>query len=178
MNVNQFIAAGLKKIEIRKANDEVIVAYGAVSLSGDPQSTSIDIKGDDVELGKFVTGLSETLSLELSGLSFDVIQAITGNAVSSSATGSSVGLGTDSEMNSPIIEISAYSMAKSQDGTASVMRKTWHKVQLGTPKLEQQGENAFTFAADGTAYQTDVDVTGTSLATTRIATLNGYSGVI
>lgn len=178
MNVNQFIGAGLKDARIKTAAGTVVDINGIVNVSGDPQTDEIEVKGDDTTLGVFVMGLSESLEIEANALSFDAIQAITGNTVSSSATGSEVALGTDSEMNSPVVEVQAFTTARSKDGTASVIKKVWHKVQLRNVKVEQQGENEFKFTAEGTAFQTDTDVAGSALSNRRIATLSAYSGSI
>lgn len=178
MNVNQFIGAGLKDAKIKIAAGTTYDIFGVVSAVGDPDRDEIEVKGDDEVKGIFTMGLKETISIESNAVHFDVIQAITGNSVSSSATGSEVALGTDSEMNPPIVEVQAFTTARSADGTASVIKKIWHKVQLGKIKVEQAGENEFKFSAEGTAYPTSSDVTGAALGSKRISTLNSYAGSI
>lgn len=178
MNVNQFIAAGLKDAKVKVAGGTTYDIYGVVTVAGDPDRDEIEVKGDDSILGTFTSGLKEKISIESSALAFDVIQAITGNTVSSSPTGSEIALGTSSEANAPIVEIQAFANGKSADTTVSVIKKTWHKVQLTNIKVEMAGENEFKFTAEGMAFQTATDVTGAALATTRIATINAYSGSV
>lgn len=178
MNVNQFIGAGLKDAKIKIAAGTTYDIFGVVAASGDPDRDEIEVKGDDEVKGIFTMGLKESITIESNALPFDVIQAITGNSVSSSASGSEVALGTDSETNPPIVEVQAFTTARSADGTASVIKKVWHKVQLGKIKVEQSGENEFKFSAEGIAYPTSTDVTGAALTNKRIATLYAYSGTI
>ena len=178
MNVNQFIGAGLKDAKIKISTGVTYDIFGVVSAVGDPDRDEIEVKGDDEVKGIFTMGLKETITIESNALSFDVIQAITGNSVSSSATGSEIALGTDSEMNPPIVEVQAYTIARSADGTSSVIKKTWFKVQLGKIKVEQAGENEFKFSCEGTAFPTSTNVTGAALDSKRIATLNVYAGTI
>lgn len=176
MDVNNFIGAGLKDAKIKTSDGTEIDIKGVVTASGDPDRDEVEVKGDDSVLGVFTMGLKESISIEANALSFDIIQAITGNTVSSSATGSEVALGTDSEMNPPIVEVQAFTNARSEDGTASVIKKTWYKVQLTSIKVEQAGENEFKFTAEGVAYPTEEDVTGAALSAKCISSINAYSG--
>lgn len=175
MDVNNFIGAGLYDGIIKNSDGEEFDIHAIVTASGDPERDEIEVKGDDEVKGVFSMGLSETITIEANAISFDVIQEITGNDVSSSATGSEIALGTDSEMNPPIVEVRAYTTAKSEDGTTSVIEKTWHRVQLFAIKVEQAGENEFKFSCEGKAVQTSTDIEEVALDSKRIATLKAYS---
>jgi hypothetical protein len=176
MNVNNIIGAGLKDAKIRNSDGDLFDVYGVVTATGEPEKDEIEVKGDDKLLGIFVTGQKETFTLEANGLTFDIIQEITGNDVSSSATGSEIVLGTESENNPPIVEVQAFTTAKSADGTECVIKKTWYKVQFSNIKVEQAGENEFKLTCEAIAYQTEEDVTGEKLDSECIAKLQVDSG--
>ena len=175
MDVNNFIGAGLYDGIIKNSDGDEYDIHAIVTASGDPERDEIEVKGDDEIKGTFSMGMSEAITIEANAISFDVIQEITGNDVSSSATGSEIALGTDSEKNPPIVEVKAYTTAKSEDGTAAVIEKIWHKVQLFNIKFEQSGENEFKFACEGKAIPTSTDIEEAALTTKRIATLKSYS---
>jgi len=175
MDINNFIGAGLYDGIIKNADGDEFDIHAIVTASGDPERDEIEVKGDDELKGTFSMGLSEAITIEANAISFDVIQEITGNDVSSSATGNEVALGTDSEKNVPFVEVKAYTTAKSADGTASIIEKIWHKVQLSAIKVEQAGENEFKFSCEGRAIPTEEDIEGAALTTKRIATLKAYS---
>lgn len=175
MDVINFTGAGLRDAKVKKSDGTEIDIYAVVTAEGDPERDEVEVKGDDELIAIYNFGLREKITLKGNGLSFDTIAAITGNDVSSSATGSEIGLGTDSEKNPPYVEIQAFSTAKSADGTACEIKKVWHKVQITNIKVSQSGENEFSMEAEGMAYQTDEDIEGSSLSEAKISTLYIYS---
>jgi hypothetical protein len=177
MDPNKVIGAGLKDAKIKNSDGDIFDIYGVVTANGDPDRDEIEVKGDDVILGVFAQGLKESITIEANAITFDVLQEITGATLNSSATGADILLGTDSESNPPIVEIQAFTTAKTSDGTATVIKKTWYKVQLTSIKVEQAGENEFKFTAEGTAYPTATDVTGAALAESCISKLQQDSGL-
>jgi hypothetical protein len=180
---NQVIGAGLRDARIKIATGTEYDINGIVSIGGDPERDEVTVKGDDSTLGTFTMGMSETLSIEANSLTFDVIQQITGNAAanimqSSTVVGKEVALGTDSEMNPPVVEVQAFTTALSVDNTKSYIQKVWHKVQLTNVRVTQAGEAEFKLLADGRAFQTSTDITGASLTSRRISTVRTKSGDI
>jgi hypothetical protein len=116
------------------------------------------------------------LTINANAISMDVLQAITGNSVSSSAGGSQIALGTQSELNPPYVEVGGEINARTDQGTAVFVRKVWHKVQLGKTKVTAGNGNELAVELTGSAVQTDKDITGASLTDTRVATLYVLSG--
>ena len=169
------ISGGLKDAKVKTANGDEYDIYAVVEASGEGQQDEIEVKGDDQLLGTFVSNKREELTITANGISFDVLQAITGNSYSSSATGVKIPLGTTSEQNPPEVEISAFANALDSDNTAVTLKKTWHKVTLKDVKLSMAGEKEFTVEMTGVAYYTEEDIEGESLTSGRIATVEVYS---
>jgi len=165
------IGAGLENGSVKTAGGDIFDIYAIVEAGADVARDEVEVKGDDQSLGKFNFALKEELTLTANGLSFDVIQAITDNSVVSSPTYNEVAIGTDSEKNPPYVEISAETTAKDSGGTARTIKKTWHKVQITSLKLNQAGETEFSVEMTGTAIQTSSDIEGNALASKRIATV-------
>jgi len=166
------IGAGLKNGSVKVSTGTVYDIYAIVESSADVARDEIEVKGDDQTLGKFQFSLKEELTITANGLSFDVIQAITNNTLVSSPTYNEIAMGTDSESNPPFVEISAETTGKNTAGTAVTIKKTWHKVQITSVKLNQAGETEFSVEMTGTAIQTATDIEGNALASNRIATIN------
>jgi hypothetical protein len=171
MDFNKIYGAGLSNVSVRTADGTIYDLDAAVDASGDPSQDDIEIKGDDTIKAKFSSGRKEDLTLKANAISMDVLQAITGNAVSSSAGGSEVAQGTDGELNPPFVEVSGDVTARTDQGTAVVVRKIWHKVQLGMTKVTAGNGNELATELSGIAVRTDKDITGVSLTTARVATL-------
>lgn len=165
------IGAGLENGSVKTATGTTFDIYAIVEAGADVARDEVEVKGDDQSLGKFNFALKEDLTIRANGLSFDVIQAITGNTLVSSPTYNEIALGTDNEKNPPYIEVSAETTAKDSGGTARTITKTWHKVQITSLKVAQAGETEFNVEMTGTAIQTSLDIEGNALATKRIATL-------
>lgn len=175
-DVRNFIGAGLRDLKLRLSTGEVIDCYGAVSAEGAPKVDGTDVKGDDALLGTFNSSISEDFTAVLHGLTFDAIQAITGNTAASSATGSTIPLGTDSELSAPFVEVQSFTVAKTKDGAAAYIKKTWRKVQINSLQVSQQGEKEFTATLEGVALQTALDITGATLTPKRISDIAGVVG--
>jgi hypothetical protein len=171
MDPIHYIGAGLFHLEFKDSNGAIVDCYGVVSATGDPKSKAVDITGDDVVLGKFIFSQEEDLKIKASALSFDALAVLTGNTPISDADSAEIPLGTDSEKNAPYIEIMAESVSKSPDGTACTVTKTWHKAQVQTIKVTQEGEKEISVEIDATAYPTSNDIEGTPLVSARISTL-------
>lgn len=163
--------AGLKHGSIKIAGGNVYDIDAVISIEGDPQIDDISVNGDDEVKATFYFNRREELTITANAISFDVIQAITGNTVSSSAGGLEVALGTSSEDNPPFVEILASTSAKDKLGATVTIYKTWHKVQIGTIKLSQANGSEFNIELSGTALMTDKDIAGASLGSKRISTV-------
>lgn len=165
-------AAGLKDGKIKTSNGDEFDINAIVSAEADPSQDEIEVKGDDELKATFVSNITEELTIVANALTFDVIEAITGNDVSSSATGMEVALGTDSQENPPYVEVQAFVQAKNGDGTAATIKKVWHKVQINSIKMSMAGEQEYNVEMKGRAYQTATDIEGQSLTSNRVATVS------
>lgn len=163
--------AGAKDCKIKVAGGTIYDVGAIVEVSGDPQQDTVDIKGDDELKTKFVFAQTENVTIKANAISFDALQAITGNSISSSAVGEEIPLGTDSEQNSPFIEVRSYIRARRDDGTATTVLKTFHKVQVQSIKVISSNGNELNVEITATAYKTSKDITGASLSPARVATL-------
>lgn len=163
------IAAGLQTVTFKIADGSVFTGYGAVEATGDGEQEVIEVAGDDQILGEFVTEQTESLTLNFSALSFDVLQAITGTNYASSDDGIEIPTGTDSEQNPPYVEITAKSMAKMEDGTTAYLYKTWYKAQVRQPSISQSNGSEVTVEFEGRSYKTSTDIEGNALASARVA---------
>lgn len=161
------IGAGLQEVVFKLADAEEYTAWGAIEASGEPETEVIEIFGDDQKLGEFITQQSENITLAFNAITFDVLQAITGNNYASSTAGIEIPMGTDSEQNPPYCEVKAKSLARAQDGTAGYFIKTWYKVQIKNPQISQQLGTELSCEMEGIAYKTSEDIEGNSLATAR-----------
>lgn len=165
-----YIGAGLALVTFKLSDGETYEAWGAVNAEGAPESEVIEIRGDDQKLGEFITDQTEALTLEFNALSFDVLQAITGNNYASSAEGLEIPVGTDSEQNPPIVEVTAKSLARSKTGDTGYFYKTWHKLQIKSPQITQAQGSELAVSMEGIGYKTDKDVVGATLSPARTAT--------
>jgi len=170
ISVNHY-GAGLTNGTIKLADANEYDINAVVTAEGDPQVDDVAINGDDELKATFYYNRREELTINANGLSFDVIQAITGNTVNSSAGGLDVALGTDSENNPPFVELKADTTAKDSLGVSVTLYKTWHKVQIKTVKITQAQGAEFSIEMTGVAYQTSLDIVGGDLATKRVATV-------
>lgn len=171
LDPNATWSAGLKDAKVRDSSGNLYDLNAVISIEGDPKQDEIEVKGDDEVKATFVTSLSEDLSIVSNGISFDVLQAITGNSYSSSPTGVEIGLGTDSQENPPFVELIGRSQAKNADGTKVDLIKTWYKVQIYSVKITQAGEKEVACEMKARAYQADEDITGVALPEKRVAKL-------
>ena len=166
--------AGLKDASIKNAAGDSFDIYGVVTAEGKTTREETEVRGDDQLLGTFGSSLREEITIEANAVSLEVIEAITGNALTI-ATGASakVALGTDSELNPVFVEVSALTNIKLKTGETGTLRKTWHKVQINTITLSQAGEQEFKVTMEGVALQTDVDIEDAAFtpAGNRVATV-------
>lgn len=165
-------AAGLKDGKVKLSSGTVYDINAVVSAEADPSQDEIEVKGDDELKATFISNITEELTIVANAITFDAVEAITGNDVSSSATGMEVALGTDSQENPPYVEIQAFAQAKNGDGSSATLKKVWHKVQIYSIKLSMAGEQEFNVEMKGRAYQTATDIEGAALATNRVATVS------
>lgn len=163
--------AGLKNGKIKTSDGTEYDIAAIVEASSDKEQDEVEVKGDDDLKAKFVFSVVESLTLTANAITFDVIQAITGHALVSSADGIEIPLGTVEEQNAPYVEVWAESTAKDDSGNNVTIRKVWHKVQIQAVKTEQSGESEFNVEITATAYQTILDVEGNDLPDKRVATL-------
>lgn len=170
MHITSF-GAGLRDGKIKTSDGELYDIGAIVSAEGDPQQDETEVKGDDELKATFISNMREEITIVANGVSFDVIQAITGNSASSSATGIEVPLGTDSQKNPPFVEVQASTEALMADDTQATLVKIWHRVAIKMFKASQAGEKEFNIELTGVAYQATEDIEGNALATKRVATL-------
>lgn len=170
--------AGLRHAYVKTSTGDVYDIDAVVTIDASPEQDDIEVKGDDTIKATFSSGRKETLTITANGLSFDVIQAISGNSISSSATGAEIAVGTVAEMSPPFVEIGGLANGKTISGTAVVLKKVWHKVQLNKITQKMAGEAEFSVDMEGVAIQTGLDVTGVALASTRTATVSVYEGSV
>lgn len=163
--------AGLNNGSVKLSDGNIYDIDAVVTAEGDPQVDDVQVSGDDELKASFYYNRREEMTITANGLSFDVIQAITGNTVSSSAGGLEVALGTDSENNPPFVEIKAETTAKDSLGANVTLIKTWHKVQIQSCKVTQSQGSEFSVEMTGVAYQTDEDIVGAALSSKRVATI-------
>jgi len=171
MHVTSY-GAGLKDGKIKTSDGNIYDIGAIVSAEGSPAQDEVEVKGDDELKVTFVSNIKEELTIVANGISFDVIEAITGNDVSSSATGMEVALGTESQTNPPFVEVQAFTTAKTDDDTSATIEKDWHKVQIKSIKVTQAGESEFNIELTGIAIQTAEDIEGNSLSSKRVATIS------
>lgn len=171
LDQNATWSAGLKDGKVKVAAGTEYDINAIVNAEGDPQQEEIVVRGDDEEKATFVTNITEEISITANAISFDVLQAITGNNYASSATGIEIALGTNSQENPPYVELTARSQAKNSDGTAVDVIKTWHKVQVKSVKIVQAGESEVSVEMTAKAYQTSLDIEGGALGSRRVSTL-------
>ena len=173
---NHIYGAGMRNGYIRTSDGTKYDIDAVINIEGDPSQNDTDIKGDDTIKATFSDSRKEDLTISANGISMDVLQAITGNSVSSSAGGSQIAVGTQSELNPPFVEVGAEVNARTDQGTSVFIRKVWHKVQLGKTKITAGNGNELAVEITGSATQTSVDIQGVALTTTRVATLFVLSG--
>jgi len=173
MAFNKAYGAGLINGSIR-TNDGVVHDIEAIiEMAGTPKQNDVTVDGDDTVKAVFSSNRVEDMKIIANAVDMDAIQAITGNALSSSNGGSQVALGTTSEMSPPFVEVSGQITAVDGDtNSARVVTKTWHKVQLRMTTVTSSNGKELSVEFDGTAYQTTKDILGVALASTRVATLN------
>jgi hypothetical protein len=170
MNVN-IIGAGLKNAYVKTADGNSYDVFAVVSAEADPQQDEIEIKGDDETKATFVTNQREEITIQANGLNIETVQAITGNSLTSSASGMEIPLGTEGQANPVNLEVGAETTAQDADKVSVTVRKVWHNVEIKSLKLSQAGEQEFNVEMSGMAYQTSTNITGGALASKRVATL-------
>ena len=152
--------AGLKDTKIRTAAGDLLDVYGVTSAEGSTQREETEVKGDDQILGTFGSSLREELTIEANAVSFGVLQAITGNQLTTTSSSARILLGTTKELNPTFVEVQAFTNAKFKNGATAEIRKTWFKVQINTISFSQAGEQEFNATLEGVPLQTDVDIVG------------------
>jgi len=170
--------AGLRHAWVKTGNGNIYDIDAVVTVDASPEQNDVEIKGDDTIKATFSSGRKETITITANGLSMDVIQAITGNSISSSAGGASIAVGTNSELSPPFVEIGGVTNGKTDGGTAVVIEKVWHRVQLNKITQKMANEAEFSVEMEGVAVQADMNIVGGALATTRVATITVYAGQI
>lgn len=175
---NKVFGAGLRNGYIKTSDGTKYDINAIVSIEGNPQQDDTEIKGDDTLKATFSSGRREEITITANGLTMDTIQAFTGNSQSSSASGTEIPVGTQSELNPPYVEVGGEVNGRTEDGTAAVVWKTWHKVQLRQTKINMAGESELSVEISGLAIQTDADITGSALASVRVATVGVRAGQV
>lgn len=170
--------AGLRHAWVKVAGGTIYDIDAVVTIDASPEQDDTEIKGDDSIKATFSANRKETLTITANGLSMDVIQAITGNSISSSAGGAEIAVGTTAELSPPFVEVGGMTNGKTDGGTAVVIQKVWHKVQLNKITQKMAGESEFSIDMEGTAIQTATDITGSALTSTRTSTVSVYTGSV
>jgi hypothetical protein len=176
MDFNHIYGAGMRNAYVKTADGDRYDIDAIINAEGDPSQDDTEIKGDDTIKATFSSGRKEELTINANAISMDVLQAITGNTVSSSASGSKIAVGSQSELNPPFVEVGAEINSRTDQGTAVIVRKIWHKVQLGKSKITAGNGNELAVELTGNAIQTATDIEGVALASIRVATLEVVTG--
>lgn len=175
--IDAIYGAGLKDGQIQTADGVLHDIFAIVEMNGDPQVDDLEVKGDDELKGVFFSNRREELSITANGLRFDTIQAITGNSYSSSPSGFSIPLGTDSENVPPEVAVIGYTNARDTAGVVCRIKKTFERVQFNTPIVSMAGEQEFNIELNGVALPTSTKITGQTLTPKRVATLEVLAGI-
>jgi hypothetical protein len=175
---NNGYASGLKNCYVKDSSGKTYDVDTISDITATNSQHDVQIKGDDQIKTIFSSERVETLKIMANAISFDALAAMTGNTVSSSASGMDIPFGTDSEMNPPFVEVGGQINGRLKDGTPVVIEKRWHKVQLGNIHVNMKSETEFSLEADGTAFQTDKDVVGAALSPARTSTVHEYAGQV
>lgn len=77
--------------------------------------------------------------------------------------GVSIPLGTQTELNSPFVEVSGVISGKTDQGTSVTVKRTWHKVQFTSVKVNSSNGSEMSVELTGTGTQTDKDIAGGTL---------------
>lgn len=170
--------AGLRHAYVKLQNGTVYDIDAVIAIDASPEQDDTEIKGDDTIKATFSANRKETLTITANGLSMDVIQAITGNSISSSAGGAEIAVGTQAELSPPFVEVGGLTNGKTDAGTSVVIEKVFHKVQLNKITQKMAGETEFSIDMEGTAVQTATDITGAALGSTRTSTIKVYTGSV
>ena len=177
-NFNKAYGAGLRDAYVKDATGVVYDINAVVGIDADNDQTDTEVRGDDALKATFSSGRKETLTITANGVTFDTIAALTGNTATSSAGGIEIPLGTTSELNPPYVEIGGLTNGRSDDGTAVVLKKVFHKVQINSIVVHMEGETEFSVEMTGTAYFTDKTITAVTLSPARTSTLSEYTGQV
>lgn len=173
---NSFIGAGIRHGYVKNADGDVFDINAIMSVEADPEQDVVEVQGDDTLKGSFASGRRESITLSANALTFDVIQAITGNAISSSATGAEIPVGTQSELNAPFVECGGITNGKDDDGTLSYLERVFHKVQFTSISITQENGSEFSVEMEGTAYYTTTNIEGAALTPGRTSTVRRRNG--
>lgn len=176
MDFNHIYGAGFRHGQVRTADGTVFDIDAVINIEGDPQQEDTQIPGDDVIKATFSSGRSEDITVTANAISMDVLEAITGNTLATSASGSKIHLGTQNELNPPFVELSGVINARTDEGTAVTVKRTWVKVQLGKVKINGGNGSELSVEIAGSAVQSDKDVMGVALDETCVATLEIATG--
>lgn len=176
MDISGFYGSGVRHAWVKSAAGVVADIDAVVTVGGDVEVESTDIPGDDAIKATLNSNARIPLTVEGNSLSFAAHAIITGNTVvQTAATGddpqsAEIAGGTDTELNSPYIEVGAVTVGKVADGRNAYLVRTFHKAQLGSPSTEQGNGSETTWSTEGNAYPTTVDIEGEPLASKRIDT--------
>jgi hypothetical protein len=169
----KIIGAGLYDAKIKLADGTEYDVFAVKSMSSSPDTTNVEIEGDDVKLGVFNFSSALEINLQMDGISFDALQALTGNSVTNvTASTMDLPIGTSAESNPPVFELRGYTRAKDTNNTKGKFVMVFHACQIqGIPEITQEFQSSLSVQCTIKAYPTDKTITGASLSSTRIATL-------
>jgi hypothetical protein len=178
MDITGFYGSGVRHAWVRNADDDVADIDAIITVGGETENEETEIPGDDAIKSTVRSAQKIALTVEGNSLSFAAHSILTGNAVVQTpadtspvvAQSASIAGGTDSELNAPFVEIGAVTVGKTAEGENAYMVRTFHKCQAGPISTEQGNGSEQTWAFDGYAYPTSVDIEGEALASKRIDT--------
>ena len=171
MDFKNIYGAGFRHGQIRVAAGTVFDIDAIINIEGDPQQEDTEITGDDGIKATFSSNRKEDITITANAIGMDVLQAITGNTLATSASGSNIPLGTQSELNPPFVEVQGVINARTDQNTAVVVRRTWVRVQLNKVKINGGNGSELSVEISGKAVQSAKDITGATLTPARVATL-------
>lgn len=181
---NHIYGAGFRHGQVKTADETVFDIDAIIGIEGEPEQESTQIPGDDTIKATFSSSRTENVTVTANAISVDVFEAITGNAsediMNTESTpakiGVSIPLGTQDELNAPFVELAGVINGKTDEGTNVQVKKTWHKVQFTSVKVNSSNGSEMSVELAGTATQTDKDIAGEALTPLRVATLSVEAG--
>lgn len=176
MEYNHSYGAGFRHGQVKVAGGTVYDIDAIIGIDSDPESEQTDIPGDDTIKATFNHGQKEKLTITANAISLDVLAAVTGTEIkditaSPGPEGKEFAGGTDKEANAPFVELTGVISGKTDKGTSVTITRTWHRVQVGTIKIDSSNGKEMSVTMSATAFKTGTDIASSPLTPARIYSL-------